>query len=309
MKKDIIISRIKEKILPFLAESRVFLDEPMSRHTSLRVGGPADVFIYVEDIDELRMILKKASMYRIPVAVIGAGTNILAGGKGVRGIVVKPGKAFGYVRHRKGELVCGASVSLSRLITETEKKGLGGLEFLVGIPATCGGAVIGNAGFPDEAIGDFVCSVKAMDYSGRIRNIGRRHLNFSYRNSSLRTKKMVILEVTFAGFRKTDPRFIRKRKEFLLKRRRDTQPTDIPSAGCVFKNSGTSSAGLLIDLAGLKGRKIGGAGISEKHANFIVNYKGATSLQITELIKEIRRKVERTFHEKLKLEIKKMGVF
>jgi len=302
------IQNLKE-LKKIFKRSTVFFNEPLSRHTSLRVGGPADVFVVIEDISELRRLLKFAGKAKIPVFVIGGGTNLLVSDRGIRGIVIKLGRAFSGVRFGKTRIEVGASTPISELLNKLARKGLSGLEFMAGIPGTAGGAAISNAGSSRQAIGEFISSVKIMSHSGKILNIHKKKLKFSYRKSSLKGLKGVLLEVSLEGFKKASGRAVRDKILLLLKKRKNTQPVNRHSAGCIFKNPPNCPAGLLIDLAGFKGERIGGAQVSKKHANFILNCRKATCRDIMRLIEKIQKKVYRQFRIKLELEVEKAGVF
>jgi len=307
--------KIKKEIKKILVKSRVLFDEPMSRHTSLHVGGPADIFVLIEDIDELKKILMFIRRRKIPFFTVGAGTNLLAGDKRIKGIVLKLGKSFDWIKFSRSMLcksqsrLCkvGSSIPLRKLIEETCRHGLSGLECIAGIPGTLGGAVVANAGSPEKAIGDFVSSVKLITMSGKIVTKRRNVLQFSYRFSSLKKEKGVILEVEMGNLQKKNKTRIKNQIALLLKMRRKNQPSDFPSAGCIFKNPPMSSAGALIDFVGLKGLRIGGAQISKKHANFILNVNKARSRDFDRLIKRIKEKIYKIFRIKLELEIERVG--
>ena len=246
---------------------------------------------------------------KIPLSVIGSGTNLLVGDGGIRGITVKLGRVFDYVKFKNDGIVLGGTTQIRKLLDASMRKGLGGLEFLFGLPGSMGGAVIGNAGFPRKSIGDFVDYVKIIDFSGRNTIIKKKCLKFYYRGSSLKGRKLIITEVKISGFKNTDPDVINERKKLVLSWRRMAQPIELPSSGCIFKNPVLAPAGLLVDLAGLRGIRSGGAFVSGKHANFIVNCGNSKAKDITKLIDIIRKKVRSLFHAKLELELQKIGVF
>ena len=193
MKKNIL--RIKEKLEKILVKSKVLQNEPMSKHTSMRVGGPADIFIILEDTEEFKKIISLAKRMKISLSVIGSGTNLLVGDAGIRGITVKPGRAFNYIRFKNGSITAGGATQAKKLLEAAMQRGLGGIEFLCGLPGSIGGAVIGNAGFPKRSIGDFVERVKVIDFSGRSLTLTKKDLEFYYRGSSLKGSKLIITEV------------------------------------------------------------------------------------------------------------------
>jgi len=305
MKKKFVLKDIGKE----LKKSRVLFNEPMSKHTSFRIGGPADAFVIAEDMDELRRVFSAAKKSGLPLYVTGSGTNILVGDKGIRGVVVKAGKALSWVKIRGSTVEAGASVSVSKLLSTLAGRGLSGLEFMAGIPGTLGGALTGNAGSPRMAIGKMVKSVDSMDYSGRMRRIPAGRLVFSYRHSNLKDMKGIVTGAVLGGFKKASPYAVKKNISAAWSKRKKIHPMDRPSAGCIFKNPNGCSAGLLIDLAGLKGEKAGGAVISKKHANFILNCGKARSADVISLIEKMRKRVYEQFGVKLELEVHLAGEF
>jgi len=305
MKKQFVFKDIGK----ILKKSRVLFNEPMSKHTSFRIGGPADVFIIAEDINELRRIFSAAKRSGLPLYIAGSGTNILVGDKGIRGVVVKAGKALDQVKIRGSTVEAGASISVSGLLSALAGRGLSGLEFMAGIPGTLGGALIGNAGSPRMAIGKTVRSVDFMDYSGRTRRIPAGRLVFSYRDSSLKKMKGIVTGAVLGGLKKASPYAVKKSISAAWAKRKKIHPMDKPSAGCIFKNPNGCSAGLLIDLAGLKGEKAGGAVVSKKHANFILNRGKASAADVMSLIEKMQKRVYEHFGVKLELEVQLLGEF
>ncbi|MEW6618045.1 MAG: UDP-N-acetylmuramate dehydrogenase [bacterium] len=264
--------------------NKVKLNEPMSRHTHFKVGGLADIFVEVGNEGELKQVVSLCAQFKTPFFVLGGGSNVLVTDKGIRGVVIKLVDEFKKIRWLdNGRIITGAGVELPKLVNLTCKRGLSGLEFAVGIPGTIGGAVIGNAGIQEKSIGDCVSFVKILD-----NKLSHKECGFSYRNSNLR--KYVILEVEIL-LKKAEISHIITVLQDYKQKRKDTQPQGYRNAGCIFKNPPGNFAGKLIDAAGLKGLRIGGAYISNKHANFILNDGTATAMDILNLITKIKKSV------------------
>lgn len=276
-------------------QGRVLFDEPMARHTTLRVGGPAEVLFYPKSINDLSELIDWARETGIPVMVLGAGSNLLVRDGGIRGIVVKLTKGFKEIRLVKrvddtAMIMAEAGVPLPKLVTFAADHGLFGLTFAVGIPGTLGGAVRMNAGTAKGCMGDVVDTITVLLPQGDVTDIRRDELNFSYRRLNMEPKSIILKAYLKLGLGSGDA--LRKAAVSMLEKRRATQPLSLPSAGSVFKNPATGpSAGKLIEEAGLKGRRVNDAQVSEKHANFIINRNEATASDVLELIKIIQKSV------------------
>jgi len=274
------------------------INEPLSSHTSFKVGGPAQFWVEPEGLSDLQNLVNLAYKKKIPLRVIGAGSNILADDKGIKGIVLKLNSPYFKritVRHQIVSAYAGARlVCLVRLVLEN---GLSGFELLGGIPGTVGGALIMNAG----NIGDNVLNVSVMDRQGKVKILRREDIRFGYRDSSL--TRYIILSAQFKLI-KRDKRTIKKRIGEYLEYRKRTQDLSWPSAGCVFKNPNLNSAGYFIERCGLKGCSVGDAAVSFKHANFIINRGKARSADILKLMRCITRCVRKRFNLDLEPEIK-----
>jgi UDP-N-acetylmuramate dehydrogenase len=282
-------------------KGKVILGEPLKRHTTFKIGGKADLFIEPYDIDDLKILLKKIKNYKMPFFLLGAGSNILVSDRGVRAAVIHLNSPyFKKLILQKNFLEIGSAVMLKQVIIAAEKFGLSGIEFLAGIPATVGGALMMNAGIPQNYMGDLVEEVRVMDYNGKIKKLNKKNLKFSYRFSNL--SGYIILSTRLKLIKK-DRREIKKTINKYLEFRRLSQDLSWPSAGCVFKNPEGDSAGKLIDLCGLKGKRIGGACVSLKHANFIVNIKDARAKDVCRLMELVEKKVKDKFKINLKPEI------
>lgn len=275
---------------------------PLKKETTFAIGGPVRWFAQPRCADELRQLLICAKRYKIPLSVIGAGSNILAGDKELRRIVARLGGDFKKVSFYAARMRCGSGLRLNQAILAAEKRGLAGLEFLAGIPGTIGGALVMNAGAWGRSIGDVVEQVRVMGRGGRIKVLQKKDIKFAYRSSGL--EKYIILDAVFR-LKITAAAEIKKKIAQYLKQRSATQDSSGPNAGCVFKNPGGGvSAGRLIDLCGLKGRLIGGAAVSTRHANFIINRGNARADDVLKLMRLAKRKVKNKFNIDLEPEIK-----
>ncbi|MCM8801218.1 MAG: UDP-N-acetylmuramate dehydrogenase [Candidatus Omnitrophica bacterium] len=277
--------------------------EPLAKHTTFKIGGKAEYFIEPKDTLDLKLILRYAKKYKKPIYLLGAGSNILVKDTDMKGIVVHLNSSFfKRVSFKDNLLEAGCGVKLNRIINEAYKRGLSGLEFLAGVPGTLGGALMMNAGAFGKSIGELVEEVKVMDYNGNEKRLTLRDLKIGYRRLGL--KDCVILTACLRLNKKNKIK-IKQTLVRYLKKRIATQEMLLPSAGCVFKNpSGKRSAGELIDLCGLKGKRIGDAFVSLKHANFIVNLGRAKAKDVLGLMHLIRRKVKKRFKIDLEPEIK-----
>ncbi len=297
----------------------VKFDEPMSRHTSLRVGGPAEAFVIPENIEDLKGLIKWSWQKKIPYLIIGDGTNLLVKDSGINGIVVVLTKCLKTITQTgtgtDGVIVTAmAGARLRNLCSFALERGLEGINFAVGIPGTIGGGIMMNAGTAHGAMESALESINVLLPTGRSRRIKREKLNFSYRNLSLNNEKIVscqgqpiVLDGCFC-LRPSDPEKLKKEAQAILKTRKERQPTGLPSAGCFYKNPVSGkTAGELIELSGLKGKSIGGAEISSKHANFIVNRQRASAADFLGLMELVEETVSKMFNIDLEREVKIVG--
>ncbi len=281
--------------------------EPMSRHTTFRVGGPADLFVTVMNAEALSLVLKKAAELSVPIMMIGNGSNLLAGDKGIRGCVVLLSGEFTQVRRISDtEIRCGAGVSLAGACNAAKKYTLSGLEFAWGIPGSVGGAVYMNAGAYGGEMRQAVSSVRCMYPDGTIGEIRGGELDFGYRHSVFMENGAVITDVTFS-LKPGNRDVIALAMEDFYNRRKEKQPLNKPSAGSVFKRPEGYFAGSLIERCGLKGASVGGAAVSEKHAGFIINTGGATCADVLGLIGKIQETVQKETGVLLECEIRMVG--
>lgn len=279
----------------------VRLDEPLASHTWFRLGGPAEYFAEPRSVDELSQLIQRCQQEELPVRLLGGGSNVLVRDEGVPGVVVRLADAgFAHVEVHGRRVVAGGGAKLGHLISTTVREGLAGLETLVGIPGTIGGALHGNAGSRGGDIGQWTERAIVMARSGEVFERQRDELMFAYRQSSL--DDLVILTAEFE-LDPDDPEQLTKRmqKQWIVKKA--GQPLGHQNAGCIFKNPRGMSAGMLIDQAGLKGTRVGGAEVSDRHANFIVAEPGATARDVLRLIELVRSRVADRLGVELEMEI------
>jgi UDP-N-acetylmuramate dehydrogenase len=274
----------------------------LSGVTTFRIGGPARFMAAPGSLDQLVELLSVASSEGLDVRILGGGSNLLVADKGLEGLVVRLGaREFSAIEFLPGAVRCGAGVSLSRLVSETAAAGLSGLEGLAGIPGSVGGALVMNAGGRYGCLADTVESLSLVDMQGRETRAQANQCGFGYRSSDL--DEMV---VTHCQLKLTpdEPEIVQKRRAEILAEKKSQQPLAAASAGCIFRNpSKDQPAARLIDAAGLKGCRIGGARVSEKHANFIINENNASCSDVLELIETVRQAVRKFSDVDLELEI------
>ncbi len=299
--------RQRRGLVEIMAEG-VQLDRAMSEHTTFRIGGKADAVCFVKELRELQQLLSYLSKERLPYLVVGGGSNLLVRDSGFKGVVIIMRDKLATVEHHEENdqiVVAGGGLALSDLVKYSSQKGLGGLEFLAGIPGTVGGAVTMNAGAFGKDMGSVVQEIELMTPERELRSRHRSDLTFSYRASSIQ-EGTVVLKASLQCTRET-PKIVSKRVADYLTRRKATQPLEYPSAGSVFRNPPNDYAGRLIEETGLKGKKIGGAMISPKHANYIVNTGGATANDVLALMEMAKKKVRAETGIELEPELKVVG--
>jgi len=281
-------------------------NEPMSEHSSFRIGGVADALYVPSSVAELKKAFALALSLGIPVTILGQGSNLLVLDGGIRGLVIKLASNLDWVEVRGTEVVAGCGVLLSTLAHQAAEASLTGLEFAAGIPGTLGGALTMNAGAYDGEMKDVVTSVLVLTAEGHEQLLTLDELSFGYRQSLLQKKKLIALEATLA-LKSGSREQIYAKIEDLNRRRREKQPLTLPSAGSVFKRPPGHFAGTLIEQAGLKGHRIGGAEVSTLHAGFIVNVGQATAKDVRALICHIQAVVKDKFNVWLEPEIRIIG--
>ena len=284
-------------------KGNIFLNEPLNRFTTFRIGGEADYLVEPADADDLLNIIKYCNSKSMPFYVMGNGSNILISDEGIRGVVINLEAGFNYMRNEDGVIVTGAGAKLSKFVDFCIQNNLAGVEMIAGIPATVGGALIMNAGCYGGETSTYVTEVTVIR-NDQILNLSKEECGFVYRNSNL--KDTVIMQAKFklpSGYK---DELLKLRKEFILKRN-ESQPVEIPNAGCIFKNPKGTHAAVLIEECGLKGMSVGGAMVSTKHANFIVNNGNATANDVLELVRKIQKTVKDRKNIELNLEVKLVG--
>jgi UDP-N-acetylmuramate dehydrogenase len=286
-------------------KGNILFDEPMERHTSFRIGGPADRFVIPSGIDDLQTLFRETPETE-KITMIGAGSNLLVSDRGIRGTVIQT-TGLDEIGTHDDKASVGAGVLLPRLLRELIRRGLGGLEWLAGIPGTVGGAVRMNAGTGEGCMADRLVSVTLLDRSGKIEKLERREISFGYRRMELEDETWIVgAELLLEP---EDPSTMEQTISERLKLRCNRQPLGFPSAGSIFKNPEGDFAGRLIEAAGMKGERVGDAEVSTVHANFIVNRGKARAGDVLALIGRIKSRVEETCGVQLELEIKVVGEF
>ena len=283
----------------------VYPNEPMSRHTTYRIGGPARFFVRANSIGALCSLVDVCADGNVPWVVVGRGSNVLVADEGFSGVVIALGRDFRSSRFEDGRFMVGAGATLSSVVQDAFRRNLGGFEFAVGTPGTVGGALCMNAGSREEWIGERVVTVTTYRPGrGLLRRRGSE-IDWGYRTSSFAPDE-AILECELAAV-PADPFQLRDRMESNLARRQQTQPLALPTCGSVFKNPEGASVGRLIDEAGLKGASVGGARVSDVHGNFIVNAGSATAADVRALMEHVRRCVRANYGVDLVPEVRLVG--
>lgn len=309
-----------KKWLTGLLGSSVKFDEPMSRHTSLRVGGPAEAFAVPDNFETLKSLISWAWQSGVPYLIIGDGTNLLVKDGGISGIVIVLTKCLKEIS-RNGEVknniivTAMTGVRLQTLCNYAIAHGLAGMNFALGIPGTVGGAIMMNAGTADGWIENVLETVTVLLPTGQTKTIAKQGLKFSYRHLSLNMQnnhayagRTVIVDGTFC-LQPADPQKLKTEAAEIIKSRKQKHPLSVPSAGCFFKNPASGkTAGELIELAGLKGKSIGGARVSAKHANFLVNTGRASAADFLALMELVQETVLKMFSTDLEQEVKIVGI-
>lgn len=283
---------------------KVLYKEPMCKHTTFKIGGPADLFVTVHNQSALQELIKAANNLQVPFLACGNGSNMLVKDTGIRGLVIALDDAFCKIQlHEKDKIECGSGVTLAKLCNFAKENSLSGLEFAWGIPGSAGGAAFMNAGAYGGEMKQVLVSCKHMTTDGEVSVLSGDELQLSYRKSIYSINKAIILSLTLQ-LHKENPEQISITMEDLLNRRKSKQPLELPSAGSVFKRPEGNFAGTLIEQCGLKGKSVGGAMVSTKHAGFIVNNGGATCEDVLRLIEIIQNTVLQQTGVKLECEIK-----
>lgn len=292
---------ILEEIQKIVSKDKIFTNEPMSKHTSFKIGGPAEIFVKINNVEELKLIIKISKQAEVPITVVGNGSNLLVSDDGIRGIVLKI--EFDKIEiEESGKLKVGSGVKLAFLAQKCLKEKLEGFEFASGIPGTIGGAIRMNAGAHGSEMKDIVKKITCMTRDGKIQVISNEEAKFEYRNSIFSQNAYIILEAEIQ-LRKGNPEEIRSKMDEYATYRKEKQPIEYPSAGSTFKRGNDFITAKLIDECGLKGYQIGGAQVSEKHAGFIINKENATAEDVKQLMKYVEEQVYNKFGKKIEPEI------
>ncbi|MCI8703272.1 MAG: UDP-N-acetylmuramate dehydrogenase [Anaerotignum sp.] len=295
-----------EKLCGVLGSDAVRLEEPMKAHTSFRIGGPAELFLTPENAAQLAEAIRILRRHEIPVFILGNGSNLLVRDKGIRGAVVQLSGRMSALETDGTALYAEGGALLSAAAAKAAKAGLTGLEFASGIPGSIGGAVMMNAGAYGGEMKDVLESVDVLTRDLRQETLPVEQIGLSYRHSGLAERGDIVLGVRFR-LGQGDPQAIQARMAELAEQRREKQPLQYPSAGSTFKRPEGYFAGKLIQDAGLKGKTIGGAQVSEKHAGFLINTGNATAGEMLELIAFCQRTVEEKFGVRLETEVRIVG--
>lgn len=298
-----------EKLLSASDKDRVKVKEAMGKHTTFRVGGPADFFVVPQGVEELADVTALCRRENVPYFILGNGSNLLVGDGGVGGVVISM-ENFSQCRAEKEteRVTAEAGVSLARAAQEACRASLAGFEFAAGIPGTLGGAVVMNAGAYGSAMKEVLESVKVLTPEGKVKEILAQDLDLGYRASCIIPRQYVVLEAVLR-LKAGDMAAIQERMDELAHKRKEKQPLEYPSAGSTFKRPAGHYAGMLIDEAGLRGFTLGGAQISEKHCGFVINKNQATAADIIALCEEVKERVFRNSGVKLEMEVKTLGKF
>ena len=303
---------IEEKIYQLLEAAagtdHIYREEPMKNHTTFRIGGNAEVFAAPDSADGIERVLQICREENIPCTVIGNGSNLLVGDRGVCGVVLQIYRNYASIRIEGTDLYVQAGALLGQTAAAAAREGLTGLEFASGIPGTIGGAAAMNAGAYGGEMKDVLVWVKAIDRDGHVRQYAAAELELGYRTSRIQKEALVVLEVKLT-LQQGDPVKIRERMEELKEQRVAKQPLEYPSAGSTFKRPEGYFAGKLIMDAGLRGFSVGDAQVSEKHCGFVINRGNATAADVMALVSQVQTIVEEKFGVRLELEVRRIGTF
>lgn len=301
------MSHFYDEITTALPELQVLKDEPMSRHTTFRIGGPADYFV-CPDREQIAAVLAVAKKCGMAITVIGNGSNLLVGDKGIRGLVVEIGSAMNQIMVDKNHITAGAGALLSQVAAKAAAAELGGMEFAAGIPGSVGGAVTMNAGAYGGEMKDILRTVTVLTPEGELKTLDVSEMDLSYRHSCVLEQQYIVLEAEIElGYKPEEE--IRAQMEELRNKRIEKQPLEYPSAGSTFKRPEGYFAGKLIMDAGLRGYRVGDAQVSEKHCGFVINRKNASAQEVRQLMQDVQDKVKAQFGVMLEPEVKMLGEF
>lgn len=299
---------MRQKFIEILGNNRVLFDEPMSQHTTFRIGGPADVFVMPENYEQIREVLRLCREEKLPFFVLGNGSNLLVSDSGYRGVIIQMDRNMEEIRVEGEEIHACAGALLSSVAVAARNASLTGFEFAGGIPGTIGGAAVMNAGAYGGELKDVLKEVTVMTREGELLTIPVDKLEMGYRTSIIKTSGYLVLEAVIS-LKKGDEEKIRAVMKDLSERRTEKQPLDYPSAGSTFKRPEGYFAGKLIMDSGLRGYRAGGAQVSEKHCGFVINAGGATAEDVRTLMEHVIEVVREKYGVTLEPEVKFLGDF
>lgn len=305
---EIINSAVYEYIRRYVDEADILREEPMSSHTTFRVGGEAEVFINIQSTEQLQKLIPYFKEVGIPYFIMGNGSNLLVGDKGYRGVILKLGSRMNGIRVDGNRLTVQAGALMSQIARTACEHSLTGFEFASGIPGTIGGGVVMNAGAYDGELKQVVSCVRVMNGDGELLELSNADMEFGYRTSVIKKRPFIVVEaeLVLAPGRQEE---IAAKMEELNGRRRQKQPLEYPSAGSTFKRPEGYFAGKLIMDAGLRGYSVGGACVSEKHCGFVINKNHASAADVAEVIAEVQERVKNKFGVTLETEVIFLGDF
>lgn len=296
-----------DKLLTIVDKDNVFFDEPMSRHTTFRIGGNADVFVEISR-DEIVDVIKLCNNNSIPYTILGNGSNVLVGDKGIRGVTISIGKRMSDIKVVSEDIEAEAGALLSKTANFALKENLSGMEFAAGIPGSIGGAVLMNAGAYGGEIKDILVSADILTPEGVVKCYSCKDLDLSYRHSRIMDEGGIVLGAKFK-LKPKDYDNIKSVMQDLNSRRIEKQPLNYPSAGSTFKRPKGHFAGKLIEDSNLRGYKVGGAMVSEKHCGFVINYENASAKDVRNLMEDVSKKVYEDSNVRLEPEVRFIGEF
>lgn len=300
--------RISRRFCEIVGENKVLEQEPMARHTTFRIGGPADYFVELGSIEQIRAAIQVCREENLPWFVLGRGSNLLVSDKGYRGVILSIYKDFQKTEIQGETVTVQAGVLLTTLSGKVLDASLTGLEFASGIPGTIGGAVVMNAGAYGGEMKDIVRKVTVLDQDGEVRTLTCGEMQFGYRTSLAKKKGYIVLGAELT-LKQGEKEKIREEMQTLKAKRIEKQPLEFPSAGSTFKRPEGYFAGKLIDDAGLRGFRVGGAQVAEKHCGFVINREQATAADVMELCRRVSGAVKEQFGVELEMEVKTIGNF
>ena len=301
-----IVNKIESVIREFIPSESIFIDEPMKKHTTFRIGGPADILVKPSDIEQIKRLCEECDKESVPYIILGNGSNVLVSDDGIRGVVILLLDNYERVRVEGDVITAQAGARLSKIGSVALRASLSGFEFACGIPGTLGGACIMNAGAYGGEMKDILLSVTAMDKNGNIREYEPHEMGLEYRNSRFAKEGLIVLEAKIQ-LQKGRQSEIEAAMKDLAARRKEKQPLEFPSAGSTFKRPEGYFAGKLIMDAGLRGFSVGGACVSEKHCGFVVNKGEATAKDVCTLMHEVSDTVRDKFGVVLEPEVRIIG--